>query len=87
MDVIFDDTDVHCKPNALVGNFGWFLQGLLATLAFLCLISKMFLIIFINWCVYCYLLDHNNIGRYIILNKYILRYVSIFIYTCIVYTN
>jgi len=38
---IFDEPDVHCKPNALVGNFGWFLQGLLATLAFLCLISKM----------------------------------------------
>lgn len=39
---IFDEPDVHCEPNALVGNFGWFLQGLLATLAFLCLISKMY---------------------------------------------
>eukprot|EP00102_Acyrthosiphon_pisum_P002001 XP_001943022.3 PREDICTED: store-operated calcium entry regulator STIMATE-like [Acyrthosiphon pisum] len=39
---IFDEPDVHCKPNALVGNFGWFLQGLLATLAFLCLIIKRF---------------------------------------------
>jgi hypothetical protein len=41
MEVIFDESDVHCKPNALVGNFGWFLQGLLATLAFLCLIGKI----------------------------------------------
>lgn len=39
VDVFNDPDDVHCEPNALVGNFGWFLQGLLASLAFLCLIS------------------------------------------------
>ncbi|XP_050431801.1 store-operated calcium entry regulator STIMATE-like [Adelges cooleyi] len=42
MSVMFDDAGDHCKPNALVGNFGWFLQGLLASLAFLCLIIKRF---------------------------------------------
>ncbi|XP_050540550.1 store-operated calcium entry regulator STIMATE-like [Daktulosphaira vitifoliae] len=43
MDVMFDgNANLHCKPNALVGNFGWFLQALLATLAFLCLIIKRF---------------------------------------------
>lgn len=40
MSAMFDTPDAHCGTDALVGNFGWFLQGLLATLAFLCLISK-----------------------------------------------
>lgn len=31
---------LHCSKDALTDFFGWFLQGILATLAFTCLIGK-----------------------------------------------
>ncbi|XP_058126133.1 store-operated calcium entry regulator STIMATE-like [Anopheles ziemanni] len=33
---------LHCSKDALTDLFGWFLQGILATLAFTCLIAKRF---------------------------------------------
>lgn len=33
---------LHCSKDALTDFFGWFLQGILATLAFTCLIGKRF---------------------------------------------
>uniref|UniRef100_A0A182QTW4 Uncharacterized protein n=1 Tax=Anopheles farauti TaxID=69004 RepID=A0A182QTW4_9DIPT len=33
---------LHCNKDALTDLFGWFLQGILATLAFTCLIAKRF---------------------------------------------
>ncbi|XP_037918923.1 store-operated calcium entry regulator STIMATE-like isoform X2 [Hermetia illucens] len=35
-------TSLHCSKNALTDFFGWFLQGVLASLAFTCLIAKRF---------------------------------------------
>ncbi|XP_050298799.1 store-operated calcium entry regulator STIMATE-like [Anthonomus grandis grandis] len=35
-------THLHCSKDALTDNFGWFLQVLLASLAFTCLIAKRF---------------------------------------------
>lgn len=31
---------LHCSKDALTDLFGWFLQGILATLAFTCLIGE-----------------------------------------------
>lgn len=35
-------SNLHCSKDALTDFFGWFLQGLLASLAFTCLIAKRF---------------------------------------------
>ncbi|XP_056639496.1 store-operated calcium entry regulator STIMATE-like [Diorhabda sublineata] len=39
---ITSSTSLHCSKNALTDMFGWFLQILLASLAFTCLIAKRF---------------------------------------------
>ncbi|XP_029843778.1 store-operated calcium entry regulator STIMATE [Ixodes scapularis] len=39
---IVDDDGVHCRHGALTNSFGWFVQGILAVLAFACLILKRF---------------------------------------------
>lgn len=51
--------DPHCSKDALTGVFGWFLQFILASLAFTCLICKLFY----NY----YFLIHNYLY---VLNKY-----------------
>lgn len=40
------ETLLHCPKDALTDVFGWFLQVLLACLAFTCLIGKYFRYIF-----------------------------------------
>lgn len=35
---------LHCSKDALTDFFGWFLQGILATLAFTCLIGELLLL-------------------------------------------
>ena len=40
-----DDPGLHCGKDALTDMFGWFLQILLACLAFTCLICKLYEII------------------------------------------
>lgn len=35
------NNDLHCSKDALTNFFGWFLQGLLAGLAFTCLIGEL----------------------------------------------
>lgn len=43
-----DSANLHCSKDALTNFFGWFLQGILAGLAFTCLIGKFFFVIIIN---------------------------------------
>ncbi|XP_022242522.1 store-operated calcium entry regulator STIMATE-like isoform X2 [Limulus polyphemus] len=38
----FDPSKIHCTHGALTDSFGWFVQGVLAGLAFTCLILKRF---------------------------------------------
>lgn len=42
-----DSVNLHCSKDALTNFFGWFLQGILAGLAFTCLIGKAMIIIII----------------------------------------
>lgn len=39
-------TSPHCPKDALTNFFGWFLQGILAGLAFTCLIGEFWLLFF-----------------------------------------
>uniref|UniRef100_A0A6B0U511 Putative secreted protein n=1 Tax=Ixodes ricinus TaxID=34613 RepID=A0A6B0U511_IXORI len=38
---IVDGDGVHCRHGALTNSFGWFVQGILAVLAFACLICEL----------------------------------------------
>ncbi|XP_013780979.1 store-operated calcium entry regulator STIMATE-like [Limulus polyphemus] len=40
--VSFNPSEIHCTHGALTDSFGWFIQGVLAGLAFTCLILKRF---------------------------------------------
>lgn len=41
-DYIYGFSELHCSKDALTDNYGWFMQFLLAVLAFACLIGKRF---------------------------------------------